>query len=189
MSKLTVVAISGASGCGKSAVIEHLATLLDCDYLRFDDYIDADSYPKQMRSWLDAGADPAAIQSPRLEAALLKTIAEAKHSSEAPKFLLLEEPFGRQRPQLSALIDTVVLLQVPLALCLSRVIQRNLAQDSAQSVLQIKHYLQRYDEYLHQAYQSTVAQVAGNCDLIVSDLQPSQRIAEDIAQWLQRQTL
>jgi uridine kinase len=101
----------------------------------------------------------------------------------------LEEPFGRQRPEIAALLDKVVLLKVPQEICLSRVIQRNLAQNSAADArVHIQNYLQRYDDYLQQAYQATVAQVATNCDLIITDLSPSATIATTISSWLKQQT-
>lgn len=183
-----IIVISGASGCGKTAVIEQLALMLNCRTLRFDDFIDADSYPASMRNWLDSGADPALILTPRLVAALQQARAEAIAQPGSPPFLLLEEPFGRQRPEIAAYIDKVVLLQVPLARCLSRVIQRNLAQHSAgAAAAHIENYLQRYDDYLYQAYQETVSQVAANCDLIINDLSPAATIATTIANWLKLQ--
>ncbi|RVU42049.1 hypothetical protein EOE67_02365 [Rheinheimera riviphila] len=185
INNLTIIAISGASGSGKSAVIEQLALMLNCNYLHFDDFIDAESYPASMRSWLDAGADPAVIRTPRLVTALQQAIAETERKPCAPQFLLLEEPFGRQRPELAALVDKVVLLQPPLAICLSRVIQRNLTQNTpADAAAQIQNYLQRYDDYLHQVYQATVLQVAANCDLLITDHGASTTIATTIANWL-----
>jgi len=139
-----------------------------------------------MRNWLDEGADLAVIRTPRLVTALQQAIAETALKPGAPQFLLLEEPFGRQRPELAALVDTVVLLQPPLAICLSRVIQRNLTQNTpVDAAAQIQNYLQRYDDYLHQAYQATVLQVAANCDLVVTDLSAGSTIATTIASWLQ----
>lgn len=185
---LKIIAISGASGSGKSAVIAHLAMLLSCRSLHFDDFIDPDSFPLSMRSWLDAGANPAVIRTPRLVAALQQARADSQASLGEPQFLLLEEPFGRERPEIAAFVDAVVLLQVPLAICLSRVMQRNLAHNSTGvAAAQIQNYLQRYDDHLHQVYQATVSQVAANCDLIITDLSPSATIATTIASWLKRQ--
>lgn len=182
---LKVIGISGASGSGKSAVIEHLAALLNCRSLHFDDFIDADSFPASMQNWLAAGVDPAVIRTPRLVAALQQIIGETALKPGAPQFLLLEEPFGRQRPEIAEFVDVVVLLQPPLAICLSRVIQRNLAQNSAVNAApQLQNYLQRYDDYLHQVYQTTVSQVAANCDLVITHLNASTTIATTIANWL-----
>jgi uridine kinase len=189
MPNLNIIAISGASGSGKSAVIAQLAVLLNCRSLHFDDFIDPDSFPLSMRCWLKDGADPAVIRTPRLVAALQQASAEASSRHDASQFLLLEEPFGRQRPEIAALLDKVVLLKVPQETCLSRVIQRNLAQNSAADArVQIQNYLQRYDDYLQQAYQITVAQVAANCDLIITDLSPCVTIATTISSWLKQQT-
>lgn len=185
-----VIAISGASGSGKSAVIEHLAALLNCRSLRFDDFMDADSFPESMHSWLEAGADPAVIRTPRLVAALQQASADTDATLGRLQYLLLEEPFGRQRPEIAELVDKVVLLQPPLAICLARVIQRNLDQNSAvAAAVQIQNYLQRYNHYLHQTYQATVSQVAANSDLVITDLSASETNAMTIATWLQSQMM
>ena len=160
--------------------------LLNCRSLHFDDFIDPDSFPLSMRSWLGAGANPAVIRTPRLVAALQQARADTPASLDETKFLLLEEPFGRERPEIAAFVDAVVLLQVPLAICLSRVIQRNLAQNSvADAAAYIQNYLQRYDDHLHQVYQATVSPVAANCDLAVSGVSSSAATAATIAHWLQ----
>lgn len=186
---LKIIAISGASGSGKSALIADLALMLNCQHLHFDDFIDPDSFPVSMQSWLEQGADPAVIRTPRLVDALQLAIADAALCPSTP-CLLLEEPFGRQRPEIAVFIDAVVLLQLPLAVCLSRVIQRNLAQNSASAAAaQIQNYLQRYDDYLYQAYLITVSQVAANCDLAITDLSPATTIATTIADWLKLQVL
>ena len=182
---LKIIAISGASGSGKSAVIAELAVLLNSRSLHFEHFIDRDSFPAEMRNWLAAGADPAMISTPRLVAALQQARAEAATTADAPQFLFLEEPFGRERPEIAAFVDAVVLLQVPLAICLSRVIQRNLGQHSvADAAAYIQNYLQRYDDHLYQIYQATVSQVAANCDLAITDLNSSAAIAAAIAHWL-----
>lgn len=199
MHQLKIIVISGASGSGKSELIHELASMLGCRTLRFDDFIDAGTYPPDMRSWLEQGADTNLIKTPRLTQALQQAIADAAKSTEGPHYLLLEEPFGRQRLEMASLIDVVVLLNPPPELCLSRVIQRNLSarkhiaelpaqgMDAIQAVAQIRCYLSCYDEYLRDAYQTTVAQVAQNCDLQINDIAPISQIAARVQCWLAQQ--
>ena len=54
---MKVVAISGASGCGKTSVIKQLSQLLSCSYLLFDDHTDENTYPSDMKRWFQSGAD------------------------------------------------------------------------------------------------------------------------------------
>lgn len=192
MANLTIIAVSGASGSGKSALIRELAALLGCGSLHFDDFIDDGTYPADMALWLVQGADVDLILTPRLTLALQQAKADAAQNADGPRYLLLEEPFGRQRLEIAGLIDGVVLLRPPADICLSRVIQRSLsALDKAVAetaltakVAQIRNYLRRYDDYLGQAYQSTVAQVATNCDLQINEIAPINQIAARVQQWL-----
>lgn len=198
MEQLKIIAISGASGSGKSALIKELAVLLACDSLHFDDFIDASTYPPDMRSWLAQGADVNLIKTASLTRALHQAKVEAATNTNGPRYLLVEEPFGRQRLEMASLIDRVVLLNPPAELCLSRVIQRNLSaltQGAAtdaelnKAVVQIGNYLRRYDEYLRLAYQTTVAQVAQNSDLQINDIAPINQIAATVQNWLLQQEL
>ncbi|WP_333795955.1 hypothetical protein [Rheinheimera sp.] len=193
MAQLKIIAISGASGSGKSALIKELAALLGCGSLHFDDFIDAGTYPADMAFWLAQGADVNLIQTPRFTEALQQAKADAAQSADGPSYLLLEEPFGRQRLAMASLIDAVVLLCPPADICLSRVIQRNLSAvnqasateaDLNKAIVQINNYLRRYDDYLGLAYQTTVAQVATNCDLQINDVAPFSQIAARVLQWL-----
>lgn len=196
MAQLKIIAISGASGSGKSALIKELAALLGCGSLHFDDFIDEGTYPADMAFWLAQGADVNLIQTPRFTEALQQAKADAAQSADGPSYLLLEEPFGRQRLAIASLIDAVVLLCPPADICLSRVIQRNLAACAAlkqsaateanfnKTLMQIANYLRRYDDYLALIYQATVAQVARNCDLQINDIAPINQIAARVLQWL-----
>lgn len=194
MGKLTIIAISGASGSGKSALIQALLARLEAVALHFDDFIDAGTYPADMAGWLAQGADVNLIQTPGLTQALKQAIADTAKSAGRPNYLLLEEPFGRQRSAMAGLIDAVVLLNPPADFCLSRVIQRNLsaapvlnqgaAADLNKTTTQIVNYLRRYDDYLGQVYQTAVAQVAQNFDLQINDIAPINDIATRVLQWL-----
>jgi len=48
MSSTKVIAISGASGAGKTTLVKQLAKAFNCPFLLFDDYFDKESYPYNM---------------------------------------------------------------------------------------------------------------------------------------------
>jgi uridine kinase len=180
-----VIAFSGASGCGKTTLIKKLATRLKCPYVLFDDHTDQDTYPQDMKAWLEAGADVTEISSPTFAPAIMKAI-------DTPNvlFVFIEEPFGRQRPDIAALIDQVILLDVPLSLCLARIIKRRLANGDESSITQLPDYLYRYESYLRDVYLTVVNQVRADCDFVFDEQGPVKNSVEastDIIElWLVR---
>lgn len=160
MNKPKVVAISGASGCGKTATIQYLAKALNCPWLLFDDYIDRDSYPKDMKIWFEQGADVSLIHTAEFTKAIYSQLSVFGHS----QFIIIEEPFGRQRQSMLGLIDYVILLDLPLELCLARLLKR---KGQTQSPAQISNYLLKYHGYFKDIYAECVAQVRADCDLII----------------------
>ncbi len=66
-----VIAISGASGSGKSALVKALVHRLgDAEALHFDDYspryFPTSKYPNDIAKWIADGADPSAWETPQL---------------------------------------------------------------------------------------------------------------------------
>jgi uridine kinase len=167
-----VIAFSGASGCGKTTLIKKLAARLECPYVLFDDHTDQNTYPQDMEAWLKTGADVTLISSPTFALAIM----EAIDTPNAP-FVFIEEPFGRQRPEIAALIDQVILLDVPLSLCLARIIKRRLANGDESSIAQLPDYLDRYELYLRDVYLTVVGQVRADCDFVFDGCGPVNSLA------------
>ena len=57
MNKTEVIAISGTSGCGKTTIVKHLAERFNCPSFHFDDYVEENTYPKDMKKWQKKSED------------------------------------------------------------------------------------------------------------------------------------
>lgn len=179
MNTTKVVAISGASGCGKTALVKQLADTFNCPYLHFDDYVDENSYPNDMHKWLNDGASLSAIKTPNLVIELQKLLAHKKC-----KFIFIEEPFGRERETMRLLIDYVILLDHPLEICLARVVNRSINNPMADSLTLLPKYLANYQSYYRNCYLEAVNQVRNNSDYIISDLVSVEATANLVINWL-----
>ena len=105
------IAVSGTSGSGKSSIVRSLSQALpDSVVLFFDDYRpDYDQLTTDLSS-LKKGHS---ITYP-LTNSVIKPV----------KFIILEEPYGRTRPNMSSLVDFLIFIDTPLEVCLSRVLLR-----------------------------------------------------------------
>ncbi len=182
MESTKVIAISGASGCGKTTIIRQLSRELGCPKLQFDGYADHSSYPQDMKTWYTNGADVSLITTPGIAEALQAI------KAESPPCIFVEEPFGRQRSCIAPYIDHVVLLDTPLEICLSRVIKRNIQNPRVDSNSSVPNYLDKYESHLRDIYLDTVNQVRGNCDLIIKGVHPVSETVDIIKHWLENST-
>jgi len=180
MNEMKIVAISGASGCGKTSTIKKLSQKFNCPYLLFDDHTEKDTYPTEMKTWFDKGADVNAIKTPKFTKALNQLKIENAH-----QYVFIEEPFGRERECLTLLIDYVVLLDTPLEICLTRIIRRNINNASKDSYRFITPYLVRYEDHLRDIYQECVNQVRINNDLVIAERHSSELTSKLIGDWLE----
>lgn len=63
MNSTKVIAISGASGAGKTTIVKQLAEAFNSQFLLFDHHANADTYPEDMKKWLESGANVSAIKT------------------------------------------------------------------------------------------------------------------------------
>lgn len=178
MTKPIVIAIAGVSGSGKTCIAKSVAKHFQCKCLHFDDYVDKNTYPQDMHSWLAQGADLNQITAPGFAKAI------RKHIKENDTLLIVEEPFGACRAEVSAMISQTILLDAPLAICLSRVIERRLKCASALNKGQVLKYLSGYQEYLYQVYQSTFRQTESVADLIINNFQPFDEVLNQVIEFI-----
>ncbi len=178
MDKTKVIAISGASGCGKTSLVKVLAARFSCPSLHFDDHVEPFSYPHDMKKWHQQGANVSEIKTPKMLESLHRLMA-GEH-----QYIFVEEPFGRERSGIAPLVDFVVLLDLPLELCLSRVLRRNISNSASGNYESVARYLAKYQDHFREIYLETVKQVRENCDLIVDKKHSVATGAEIVANWL-----
>jgi uridine kinase len=130
-----VVCIAGTSGAGKTTLTRALARRCNNALIvSFDDYAYAPPsvLPDALR-WVAEGADPAAWQVPKLTANLSELRQgrpihhpQTKQVMIPTPIIVVEEPFGRSRPEFAALIDFVAVIDTPLEVALARRLLREL---------------------------------------------------------------
>jgi len=174
-----VIAISGASGAGKTTIIEQLSHTFNCPFLLFDHHTDKDTYPSNMKQWLESGADVSLFKTPKFVSALELLV----ETSTAP-YIFIEEPFGKEREAMSAMIDIVVLLDQPLELCLARIIKRHTEHGAPNSLNSIASFLDKYEDHMREIYHTTVERVRSHSDLIINDVISIQQTSQRIIDWL-----
>ena len=182
MNTTKVVAISGASGAGKTSVVKQMSAAFNSPTLFFDDHTQNNTYPKEMKTWLENGANVSDIKTPKLVESLRKL-----KSQSNSKYIFVEEPFGKQRDSISSLVDYVVLLDLPLEICLARIIKRNIANyinQSDRSIDSISSYLDKYEDHLRDVYFEAVDQVRQNCDFLITKVSSIEVTAKSISNWL-----
>ncbi len=182
MSKPKVIAISGSSGCGKTTLVNCLAKQYQCPSFHFDDYILEGSYPKDMQLWFSEGADVSLIATPNFS----EEIINAKSTHSHADYIFVEEPFGRQRELMKAVIDYVILLDLPLEQSFTRVASRVKESSNPNAKKNFSNYEANYKKYFKAIYAETVAQVRRNCDLIIKSQGSVVDVASEVRRWLQK---
>jgi uridine kinase len=128
------ICIAGTSGADKTTLTRALARRCrNALIVSFDDYAYAPPSVLDSRRWIAEGADPAAWKVPKLTEDLLELRQgrPIRHSvtklvTIPTPIIVVEEPFGRSRPELRALIDFVAVLDTPLEVALARRLLREL---------------------------------------------------------------
>jgi uridine kinase len=179
MYRSKVIAISGASGAGKTTIVQKLSAEFACPFLLFDHHTDKNTYPSNMKTWLKHGANFSLIKTPKFTRALQTLVTK----STSP-FVFIEEPFGKERRAMNSLIDYVVLLDQPLELCLTRIIKRHTIQANENSLTSIDGFLDKYEDHLRDVYITAVNQVRVQSDLVISEVTSIEETANTISHWL-----
>jgi uridine kinase len=186
--KAFVVSVSGTSGAGKTTVMEKAAALLpSVAMLRFDDYITLGNDIAQIRAWIDAGADLNEIKTPTLAVDLRKLSAgeairlpDTGRRIEPADFIILEEPFGRSRLELSSLIDFAVFIEAPPDIALARRTLREIEtwqEDPARLIGAISIQLQAFIAVGRDAYLAAARAARESADVILDGMQPIDTLA------------
>ena len=126
-----VVAVSSISGGGKSTLVREAARLLSATALFFDDYSGPEHYPADSAAWLADGADPNQFKSPGFAddlSALTRNepIIRDDETLKPSRYIVIEEPMGRERDEMRPLIDFVAVIDTPPQIALARRLLRDL---------------------------------------------------------------
>jgi uridine kinase len=191
---VVVIAIAGPSGGGKTTLVQSVAALLDqATQVYFDDYDASSIYPADMAAWLANDADPNDWKTPQLSSDVLslRMGSEVLHPNGTTvllptRYIVVEEPFGRERQEMAPLIDFVAVIDLPLEIALARRIRRTIGmgveQWSAEQVLKhVDSYLKSYIELGSSLYGTVNTRALASCDLAVDGRKPVEQLAEQIA--------
>lgn len=198
-----VVAIAGTAGAGKTRLVQRLSALLgDAVCLYFDrhrDYRFPNGDVFNEWTWAAQGCDPADWSNPglaenvrRLKAGYPVELAESGGPLSPTDVILVEEPFGRSRPEIAPLIDYVVLVSVPLEIALARILERSLRTDERRTT-DPQAYLNWLERYLSSkypncdrlCYEAVVTHAGANCDLQIDGMQSLEVSAQQVIEALQ----
>jgi uridine kinase len=189
-----VVAISGPSGSGKTSLVQKVTRLLDdAVSFYFDDYESVSKYPSDFSEWIREGADPNQWETPQL-AEDLRSLRYGKAISlpnnrgmlNTARFIVIEEPFGRERDKMNELIDFVACIDLPLEIALARTLLRTIEEfprERRQDELIefLRGYLAAYlNGSVRALYLEVNARVLKNCDLVSNGVKPVAELAEEI---------
>jgi uridine kinase len=182
-----VIAISGPSGAGKSTLVAKVTALLGkATALYSDSYERNGKWHPDSRQWVEQGCDPNQwvsipqlvedVQALRQGRAI--TLPESRQVIEPAAYLVLEEPWGRERDELRPWIDFVVHVDIPLDIALCRKLLREAVDPSlARDPLA---FLKDYLTYrLGEVYRRQ-QQAGAHADLVVDGLRSSDDLAREI---------
>ena len=196
----SVICLCGALAGGKTTLVRRLSVALDgASILLFDDYEAFGEWPEDMRAWLAEGCDPSRVRVPRLRQdleALLDGLPVKhpldEHEIRPSRVLLVEDPFGRTRPDIRALYDVVLYIDLPPDLGVVRMAQRALGlgfdggdktidtlsrNDLAERVRAADRWLTSYTA-LRDMYTDLAEPVRASADAILDGRQSPEVLAE-----------
>lgn len=200
-SKSFVIAVAGASGAGKTSLVRKIAALLDDSVtFYFDDYGSTHRFPKNVKRWANVGFDPHRWQNQRMlkDLRLLSQGApvippDSGREVKPARFIVMEEPFGRRRRGMDALVDFVVCIDIPLEIALARRILRELGE--AISRKETVAYAERLRDhlcwYLHESgremYFGVNENAKENCDLVVDGTKGVDELASEVVRHVKKE--
>ena len=196
-----VICICGVLASGKTTLVRRLSDGLDgASVLVFDEYEAFSEWPADFEAWRAEGCDPSQVRVPRLRedlealhAGQSVTHPMDEHEVQPSPLLLVEDPFGRTRPDIRALYDLVLFVDLPFDLSVVRMAQRalNLGLDRhgtpvgersrdelAEQVERAESWLANYT-MLRDMYTVLAEPVRASADAVLDGRQPPDALYEE----------
>ena len=194
-----IISICGLPGSGKSTLISNtVAALKDADgFNAFEEYSWVSNFPSNIRSWLDAGADPNVWHSERLiqdldniRAGRDFVLPHGDRTVKAARFVLVEDFFGRRRTLIGPYFDVVVHItmapEIALARRLIRDINRGACNDDPKKARDhVESFCVRYIDHLRDLYLVAYKHSLETADLVLDGQKPMSEMAADLKQYLE----
>jgi len=183
-----VVVVSGTSGGGKTTLIRRTSELLaGSRCLFFDDHISVSNTPTDVRGWLDSGADPNAFRTPGLRREIQRLLTE---EPEMP-FLLVEDPFGAARDEVSDLVHLAVHLHLPPEIALARRVLRAVEERKGEPAAMAEYLAREMGTYLaggREAYEVADRAAMRMAQLTLDGTRGPEELARELVAVLRRRT-
>lgn len=186
-----VITISGVSGSGKSSTVREVAKLLgDGSCFHFDEYGEAMQQPEDGPQWIAQGADLTAFVLPQFGHDVQKLrdgeviLTPTGRRVEPASFLVIEEPFGDGRTDMTGLVDFRVCIDLPMEIALARRVLDAVERWSGgaeQRLKWIEGYLKTYlYEGMREVYIAINERVKESCDLVLDGALPVEENAQAV---------
>ena len=189
-----VIAIAGSAvGAGKTTLMRKVTERLgDAVSVQFNAYEHLSIFPADTAEWLRSGADPDEFRTPQLTEAVrdLREGTSVIHPRlqtvvEPAAYIVLEEPFGRSRSELTHLIDFVACIDTPPEIALARRLFEwaERASDPGKFLDRAKGYLRAYlHGGSHELYSVVSTLAKADCELVLDGTQDPDLLADQVAQ-------
>jgi len=178
-----VVAVSGISGSGKTSVIRRAIDLLgDAVALYFDDYAAASTYPRDLKGWIERGANVDEWRTPALADAVRRL------RGDASGVVLVEEPFGKLRREMAGLIDLAVYLEAPGDVLLTRRLLREIEEqrDVDQLIERLRLDLTRHLDLGRELDALGASALRDSADVVVDATKSVDEVAAEVVAEIRR---
>jgi len=193
-----IIAVAAPIGGGKTAVTRAIAARLPgAATISFDHYETATGQPVQsLQGWLSRGADFEEFVVPALREDLERLrrgepVRDPATGAEIPpgRYLVFENPLGREAGSLAGLIDLLIWVDVPPDVALARKLQelvrgfqgRAGRERQAEPLLWLDRYLESYLTIVREVLRIQAERVAARADLVLSGLPDPEEIAREAA--------